>query len=291
MRSRGLLVALAWGIAACAAGAGQATEEPPRFDGARALHLVEEQLAFGPRVPGSAAHAQAVEWMAAELEARGWQVDRMPFSPQGQQGINLLASSGDGESPAILLGAHYDSRPISDHDLVSPESPVPGANDGASGVAVLLELARVLPEEDPPRPVWLAFFDLEDGGGAAGSDWILGSRALAANLPATPGAAVIVDMIGDADLQIYYELNSDPILRETIWGTAASLGYASFIASPGHSMIDDHVPFLERGIPTVLIIDFDYPYYHTTEDTLDKVSAASLEQVGRTLETWILAQP
>jgi Zn-dependent M28 family amino/carboxypeptidase len=158
-------------------------------------------------------------------------------------------------------------------------------------VAVLLELARVLPAHDLPRPLWLAFFDLEDGGGVEGRDWILGSRALAAALPSTPAAAVIVDMIGDADLQIYYEGNSDPVLRETIWATASSLGYDSFIASPGYSMIDDHIPFIERGIPSVLIIDFDYPYWHTTEDTIDKVSAASLEQVGRTLEAWVLAQP
>jgi hypothetical protein len=291
MRTCALIVGLVWAASSCTASPEQRVEEGPQFDGARALRLVEEQLAFGPRVPGSVAHGQAVEWMAGELEALGWEVDRVPFTAQGQQGTNLLASFGDEPGPAILLGAHFDSRPVADHDQVSPERPVPGANDGASGVAVLLELARVLPAEDPARPMWLAFFDLEDGGGVQGRDWILGSRALAPELPATPAAVVVVDMVGDADLQIYYEGNSDPVLRETIWATASSLGYASFIASPGYSMIDDHIPFIERGIPSVLIIDFDYPYYHTTQDTLDKVSAESLEQVGRTLETWILAQP
>jgi hypothetical protein len=276
---------------ACGGGTPQASDEALHFDGERALGLVEEQVAMGPRVPGSPAHARAIEWMAESLEAAGWDVARMPFEAGGAAGTNLLASFGERRDPPILLGAHFDSRAVADKDEVSPASPVPGANDGASGVAVLLELARVLPALNPARPIWLAFFDLEDGGGAAGGEWILGSRALAADLPSTPAAAIIVDMVGDADLQLHYEVNSDPLLRETIWGTASSLGFEGFIPSPRHSMIDDHVPFLERGIPTVLIIDFDYPYHHTTQDTLDKVAAGSLEQVGRTLETWLLAQP
>jgi len=262
-----------------------------RFDGGRALGLVEQQLAMGPRVPGTAAHDEVVAWIVASLEESGWEVETQGFTAQGQPGTNVLGALGEDGSPPILLGAHYDSRPVADRDEASPESPVPGANDGASGVAVLLELARVLPETGLNRPLWLAFFDLEDGGGAAGGDWIQGSRAFAAGLPSMPAAAIIVDMIGDADLQIHYEMNSDPILRESIWATATSLGFESFIAMPRHSMLDDHIPFLELGIPSVLIIDFNYPYYHTTQDTLDKVSAESLEQVGQTLEAWLLSRP
>jgi Zn-dependent M28 family amino/carboxypeptidase len=246
---------------------------------------------FGPRVPGTEAHDEAVRWIADRLEEAGWEVETDAFSAEGTTGTNVVGRYGEGDAPPILLGAHYDSRPVADRDQASPTEPVPGANDGASGVAVLLELARVLPGDDLSRPVWLAFFDLEDGGGAAGGEWIQGSRAFAADLTPLPAAAVVVDMVGDADLQLREEMNSDPLLRETIWQTAASLGYDSFIPSLGYSMLDDHRPFIDRGIPTVLIIDFDYPYWHTTHDTLDKVSAESLEAVGRTLETWLRAQP
>jgi Zn-dependent M28 family amino/carboxypeptidase len=166
---------------------------------------------------------------------------------------------------------------------------VPGANDGASGVAVLLELARTLPEDI--SPVWLVFFDAEDNGRIEGWDWILGSRAFVEEVPVSPQAVVIVDMVGDADLNLYYELNSDETIRTEIWNTAAALGYGNiFIQTGKHSMLDDHTPFLEKGIPAVDIIDFDYPYWHTTEDTLDKVSTESLGAVGDTLWHWLVEQ-
>jgi len=136
--------------------------------------------------------------------------------------------------------------------------------------------------------LWLVFFDAEDNGRIEGWDWILGSRAFVDSLQFKPEAAVIVDMIGDADLQIYLERNSDKVLRDEIWQAAAGLGYDEvFIPEEKHSMLDDHTPFLEAGIPAVDIIDFDYPYYHTTQDTPDKVSAESLQVVGDTLLTWI----
>jgi hypothetical protein len=287
-----LCIVLLAGFAAAAAGCSRNEEDAnaARFDGERALGLVEAQLAMGPRVPGTEAHHEVVDWIVTSLQEAGWEADIQPFTGQGQAGTNILGRFGEGAGTPLLLGAHYDSRPVADHDALSPQSPVPGANDGASGVAVLLELARVLPEDGLTRPLWLAFFDLEDGGGAAGSDWILGSRAFAAQLPSAPAAAIVVDMIGDADLQIYFEINSDPLLRESIWSTAASLGFDAFVPAPLHAMLDDHIPFVENGIPSVLIIDFDYPYYHTTQDTLDKVSAHSLEQVGQTLEAWLLSQ-
>jgi len=200
---------------------------------------------------------------------------------------NIIAYRGD-ETPQIVLGAHYDSRLVADNDPdpARQNQPVPGANDGASGVAVLLELARVLPKDSPP--VWLVFFDAEDNGRLQGWDWILGSQAFVDRLEFQPQAAVIVDMIGDADLNVYIERNSDPQLAQEIWGVAAELGYGqSFIDTPKYSMLDDHTPFLQAGIPAVDLIDFDYPYWHTTADTVDKVSATSLEAVGRTLQAWI----
>jgi glutaminyl-peptide cyclotransferase len=162
--------------------------------------------------------------------------------------------------------------------------------DGASGVAVLLELARVLDLDLIPHELWLAFFDFEDqgGGGMPDWDWIVGSTYMAQNLEVEPQAMILVDMIGDADQQLYYEGYSDPELRAEIWELAASLGYGDvFIPEVRHYMLDDHRPFLDRGIPAVDIIDFDYAYWHTVEDTADKAAPESLERVGRTLEAWL----
>ncbi|HNB50760.1 MAG TPA: M28 family peptidase, partial [Anaerolineales bacterium] len=171
--------------------------------------------------------------------------------------------------------------------------PVPGANDGASGVAVLLELARVLPP-DLDKNVWLVFFDAEDDGRIEGKEWIMGSTFFVEQLTADktaplPDAAVIVDMIGDADLNVYLEMNSDLALSEEIWGVAASLGYAeAIIPDPRYRMLDDHIPFKNAGIPVVDMIDFDYPYWHTVADTADKVSPQSLKIIGDTLLKWLL---
>jgi len=203
---------------------------------------------------------------------------------------NIVAKRGDA-SPQIILGAHYDSRMYADNDPdpANHTQPVPAANDGASGVAELLELSRTLPKDSVPT--WLVFFDAEDNGRIDGWDWILGSREFVKNNVLQPRAVVIVDMIGDADLNIYKERNSNPELTDEIWAVADSLGYRSlFIPEYKHSMLDDHTPFLEAGIPAVDIIDFDYPYWHTVGDTTDKVSAESLEAVGKTLWTWITQQ-
>ncbi len=263
---------------------------PETFDGERALADVETQVAMGPRTPGSAGHAQVREWMRTELENTGWLVEIHETERLGHPIYNIIAKKG-GELPQIILAAHYDTRFFADHDPVETKrsEPVPGANDGASGVAVLLELARILP--DDTVPVWLVFFDAEDNGRIEGWDWILGSRAFVEEIPVRPRAVIIVDMVGDADLNLYYERNSDVTLRAEIWKTAERLGYGDiFIPSEKHSILDDHTPFLEKGIPAVDIIDFDYPYWHTTEDTTDKVSAESLKAVGDTLWHWVVEQ-
>ncbi|MBX3049372.1 MAG: M28 family peptidase [Anaerolineales bacterium] len=265
--------------------------QQPAFNGQRALADIEYQLALGPRTPGSAAHANTVEWMLRSLRAAGWAAEVQDTEWLGQPVRNVIAKRGAGE-PWLILGAHYDSRLSADFDPdpAAHAHPVPGANDGASGVAVLLELARVLPP-DLPGQIWLVFFDAEDNGRIAGWDWIMGSRAFAQSLSEHPDAVIILDMIGDTDLQVYYEANSDESLRAEIWDTAAELGYADlFIPSVRHSMLDDHTPFIELGIPSVLLIDFDYPYWHTRQDTLDKVSAHSLQAVGDTMLAWLLGR-
>jgi hypothetical protein len=263
----------------------------PVFDTQRAFADLAYQVDLGPRLPGSEAHAAAVDWMAASLRDSGWQVEIQETTRMGQPVRNVIAKWGTGE-PWIILGAHYDTRLEADHDpdLALRTQPVMGANDGASGVAVLLELARALPA-DYSGTVWLVMFDVEDNGNIEGWDWILGSRSFAESLSEHPDAVVIVDMVGDADLQLYLEANSDEMLRGQIWDQAAALGYGDiFINEEKHSMLDDHTPFLELGIPAVDIIDFDYPYWHTTQDTLDKVSAESLQAVGDTLLAWLLAR-
>jgi glutaminyl-peptide cyclotransferase len=184
------------------------------------------------------------------------------------------------------LGAHYDTRRSADEE--DPSIPVLGANDGASGVAVLLELARVLDRDRLSGQVWLAFFDAEDNGRLDGWEWCVGSSYMATHLEVVPEAVIVVDMVGDTDQQLYLEGNSDPVLQRRLWEIAATLGYTdTFISEYRWTMYDDHVPFARQGIPAVDIIDFDYPYWHTTQDTPDKVSPESLERVGRVLETFL----
>jgi len=279
-----LLLTLGWYIASFL----NRKPDSVSFDSSRAYADVQTQVSFGPRIPGSQGHAQVEAWIRAELESAGWVVEIQETERMGHSIHNIIAKRNN-DAPQIILGAHYDTRMIADNDsdMSKRSEPVPGANDGASGVAVLLELARSLP--DSTVPVWLVFFDTEDNGRIAGWDWILGSRAFAEEIKIAPKAVVVVDMIGDADLNIYLERNSNVAIRTEIWSTAEKLGYSKqFINQEKYSMEDDHTPFLEAGIPAVDLIDFDYPYWHTTQDTADKVSAESLKAVGDTLLNWVV---
>jgi glutaminyl-peptide cyclotransferase len=262
--------------------------QPPgaeAFDGQRAYTYVKGQCDLGPRSAGSAGARATARYISDELQRLGWRPTSQDFTYRGVALQNVVARRGD-TGPAILIGAHYDTRPKADRDPLHPNDPVPGASDGASGVAVLLELARVL--GTPRQTVILAFFDAEDMGDLNGWEWAVGANYMAANLQEPVAKMVLVDMVGDADQQLYWEVNSDPPLRKQLWDIAASLGYGKeFIPQAKYNLIDDHVPFLGRGIPAVDIIDFDYPYWHTTQDTPDKVSPQSLERVGRVLETWL----
>ncbi|HEX7621860.1 MAG TPA: M28 family peptidase [Anaerolineales bacterium] len=259
------------------------------FNAQRAYQDVAAQVALGPRTPGSTAHTKAITYIQQELEKAGWKAQIQSTEWLGFSVNNIIASRSD-TAPAIIVGAHYDSRLLADQDSgFGRLQPVLGANDGASGVAVLLELGRTLPPDTVP--VWLVFFDAEDNGGLDNRQWIMGSRAFVSSLTVIPQAAVIVDMVGDVNLNIFEERNSDPILTAEIWAQAAALGFGKyFIATPKYDMIDDHTPFLEAGIPAVDIIDFDYPYWHTSADTLGKVSAQSLKVVGETIWSWIESQ-
>jgi hypothetical protein len=266
------------------------TEAPPiPFSGPRALDDVRRQVDFGPRIPGSESHAMALSWMQRELTAAGWTTKLQIGSYLDHPLQNLIAFRSE-TSPEVLLGAHFDSRLHADQD---PEPslrthPVPGANDGASGVAVLLELARTLPADTVP--IWLVFFDAEDNAGIPGWEGLLGSRAFVEGMTTPPRMMVLVDMVGDADLRLPLEGNSDPQLRDSIWTTAAELGHADiFVPLVEYSVQDDHIPFLEAGIPAVDIIDLRYEFWHTTGDLPDRVSSESLQVVGDVLWTWLAA--
>jgi Zn-dependent M28 family amino/carboxypeptidase len=155
-------------------------------------------------------------------------------------------------------------------------------------VAVLLELARTLNVEKAGVEAWLVFFDAEDQGNIGGWPFSVGAAHMAQHMSVLPQAVVVVDMIGDAEQEIFYEHNSDAELMETLWAIAAELGYEEhFIPHYRYAIMDDHIPFRQQGLAAIDIIDFDYAYWHTTEDTPDKVSAASLQRVGRVLESWL----
>lgn len=258
-----------------------------KFDGARAMKDAGALLDLGPRIPGSITHGQAVAFIRNELEQAGWKVSIQEGQSMGHPIRNIIARRGE-TGPWYILGSHYDSRMVADHDP-DPEKrslPVPGANDGVSTTAILLELARVLPA-NLDKQIWLVFFDAEDQGGIPGWDWILGSRYFADSLEGQPDGVVIIDMVGDADLQIYYERNSSPPLQTSIWQVAQQAGFSEFNSEIKFSILDDHIPFLQKNISAIDIIDFDYPYYHTTADTLDKISKKSLFVVGETLRLWL----
>ena len=272
-------IALVLALSAC-------TPADDQFDGRRAYQHVVKQCALGPRPVGSDAGRKTADYIIAELNALGWATEVQEFGYEGITGRNVIARQGGG--PVILLGAHYDTRSIADCDPIDATRPVPGANDGASGVAVLLELARSLDVDKAGVEVWLAFFDAEDQGNIDGWPFCVGSSYMAENLTVRPQAVVVVDMIGDREQEIFWERNSDPSLSRQLWGIAAELGYDEFFVSQyRYAIIDDHLPFRRLGVRAVDIIDFDYPYWHTAEDTPDKVDPASLERVGRVLEEWL----
>lgn len=258
------------------------------FDAVRAYQHVSYLTSLGPRTPGSQAHEQAIDYFRSELQKANWQVDVQTAKINGQVVKNIIARRSD-MPPEIILGAHYDSRLMADRDPdpQKQRQPVPGANDGASGAAVLLELGRVLPSNSVP--VWLIFFDAEDQGSIPGwEEWSLGARAFVNEFTLKPRAVVIVDMVGDPNLNILQEKQSSARLINEIWDVAKQLGFEQyFLPIQKYTITDDHVPFLEAGIPAVDIIDMDYRYWHTSYDTADKVSPESLRIVGSTLLEWI----
>ena len=285
-------------IAGCTGGeAAKPATTAPRtaFNGSAALDYVRQQLAFGPRVPGTPAHQLTGDWIVAQMRARADTVIEQKWTHVTASGDtlalrNILARYRPEATERVLYLTHWDTRPISDQasDTAQRKIPVPGANDGASGVALFLALGDALHATAPGVGVDLLFVDGEDYGNFdRDTDVLMGSRWFADHLPSQgykPLFGVLWDMIGDRDLQIFHELNSlekAPEVVARVWQTALELGYSNyFIPQARHQVTDDHVPLLARGLRVIDVIDFDYPDHHKPTDTLDKVSAASLQVVG-----------
>ena len=287
-----LNIFLFWMVAGALSCSGQSA---PPFDEQSAFNYLVKQCDFGPRNPGSVGHENCKDYLIKELRKFAERVSEQPFQhtfgPNRQTATmtNIIANFNLSNSDRILLCAHWDTRPWADHDD-NPEksnTPIIGANDGASGVAVLLEIARIIRTNIPKYGVDIILFDAEDCGNEGETNsWAVGSQEFAKHKDPRyhPRYGILVDLIGDADLQIYqeqYSLNYAPDLVEKVWLKAEELGIIEFIPSPKYMVNDDHLPLLDVGIPCIDIIDFDYPYWHTTQDTPDKCSPESLGKVGR----------
>jgi Zn-dependent M28 family amino/carboxypeptidase len=248
---------------------------------------VLEQCGYGARPTGSISNRLLGEYLIAKAEEYGWSTQVQEFTYRGVAGRNIIAHKGSGS--VVILGAHYDTRPFADYDPPETQDQhILGANDGGSGVAVLLELARVLDVDRVPGQVRLVFFDAEDRGDLDGWPFSVGAAQYAAVLDVVPEYVIVVDMVGDENQVLYWEGNSDAELNAQIWELAAELGYeGTFVPEVRWQIIDDHLPFVNKGWRAIDIIDFDYPYWHTTQDTADKVSAESLGRIGHVLEVFL----
>jgi Zn-dependent M28 family amino/carboxypeptidase len=266
------------------------------FDGGNAMDYLLEQCDFGPRPPGSDNLSQCRDYLVGILETGQWNVTLQSFNYRETECVNIIANWGLDTQPRFILGAHYDTRPVADRDpaVENRSKPILGANDGASGVAVLLELSRVIPESSRSA-IEIVLFDAEDSGNVDGWDWIVGSEYYVDQLPPTKASGlsgmILVDMVGDADLRLERELTSTDSLQDAVWALAAELGHDDkFLDVSGGSILDDHRPFLDAQIPALDIIQHSpFPWYwHTLEDTPDKCSAGSLEAVGTVLESFLV---
>jgi len=274
------------------------------------LALVEQQLRYGSRAPGTEGHEREVAFLTAEMRAMADEVRMQSWERPGPASstrtfTNVIARFDPANPRRILIGAHYDTKRTANLDPHRPDLPLPGANDGASGIAALVELARLFAAPDAKLGIGvdLVFFDGEEGDeevGIIGDDWMpIGSECFAEHLvefypSVLPESAIILDMIGDRDLKIAKEPSSvaaAPALVDALWAIGSKVDRHAFDASVMESAIhDDHTPFIRAGIPSALLIDYDYPPYHTTRDTADQCSAESLRAVTLTVARYVFGR-
>lgn len=285
------------------------TVEAPPFDADSAYAYVARQVAFGPRVPGSEAHRRAGEWLASELRRHGADVilqraTLTAFDGTKLPAVNILGRLNPEAADRTLLVAHWDCRPWADQDpdVSKRRQPVDGANDGASGVGVILEIARQLNLAGSEKGVDILFVDAEDWGAENDEDsWALGTRHFMDNPPVedfNPREAILLDMVGGRDAVFcreYFSQQNAPALNDAIWATAASLGHSSLFTNRiGGAVTDDHIHLLENGIPAIDIIEFHperesgfNPRWHTASDNMEGIDRETLRAVGETVATYI----
>jgi glutaminyl-peptide cyclotransferase len=267
----------------------------PLFNGDSAYDYLVGQCSFGPRPPGSENLTLCRLYISETLISFGWNITFQNFTYRETPCTNIIATWASSTNTSIIIGAHYDTRPeaTEDPDPLNQTKPILGANDGGSGAAVLMELARVLPES-VRSGAELVFFDAEDSGQINGWEWIQGSTYYVSELDTARreaiDAMVLVDMVGGANLRLPREGWSTKSLQNAIWSVAAQMGHNDvFLDEAGATIIDDHKPFRDVGIAAVDLIQYPFPgYWHTLEDTPDKCSAESLETVGQVLEVFIV---
>jgi hypothetical protein len=301
--SRTVLLVVLLGAAAAAHAPAAPEATAPVFRGERAMELLVAQCDLGPRPMGSE-NLEALRQLVAEHTAGlGLQLRRDCFTADHPMtgvatGVcNLVVSVGPAGGERLWLAAHYDTRPVADRDP-DPErrdEPILGANDGASGVAVLLHLLELMAVQPPPRGVDIILFDAEDAGRPRDpASYCLGSQHLARTWQdmgsplagGEPRGLVLLDMVGERGARIPMErlsLVRAPAWTREVFDRAHRLGLSVFVHEPGPPVVDDHEPFLRVGIPAVNLIDFDYPQWHTLADTPEACSPESLRQVGELL--------
>lgn len=284
---------------------------PAPFDADSAYSYIRQQVEMGVRTPGSAGHRACGDWIVARLKGYGFEVQEQFFpgktySGEAIEGRNIIASLNPSNSQRLLLMAHWDTRAVADEDAngARREQAIEGADDGASGVAVLLELARQWQITPPSVGIDIIFFDLEDGGHSGDTDsWCLGSQYWAQNPHTKPYKAeggILLDMVGARGARFHWELYSKqyaaPLLSE-LWSLAQGLGHGEYFKqSEGGALIDDHLPVMKYlGIPCVDIINYSESngregfgsHWHTHEDKLSIIDKATLNAVGQTVATYV----
>jgi glutaminyl-peptide cyclotransferase len=276
--------------------AGKTKPTSTGFNGAAAYNYAKAQVDFGPRIPGTPAAQRAGDWIIREMRARADTVIVQTFTHTTADGKkltlrNIIARFRPSLTERVLYMTHWDTRPVSDLAATEAERkmPMPGANDGASGVGLFVALGDALKKTKPNVGVDLLFTDGEDYGqfGPPEVDVLIGAKYFATHLPSSdyhPLYGILFDMIGDKDLRIPYEMFSfqrAPEVVSRVWQTAADLGYSDvFVQESGGEITDDHIPLLDAGLRIIDVIDLTYPAHHTPQDTMDKISARSLGIVG-----------
>jgi Zn-dependent M28 family amino/carboxypeptidase len=283
----------------------------PAFNADSAFAFVAAQTDFGPRVPGTTAHAQCASYLESTLKRFTPHVTVQPFASRAWNnqilsGKNIIGTFNPDARKRILLCAHWDSRPYADHDPdpANHRKPIDGANDGASGVGALLEIARLIHENPLSIGIDIIFFDLEDYGepqdmrSNQGDNWALGSQYWA-RTPHIPGYranfGILLDMVGGQEATFYMEGTSmayAPEIMKKVWRNAHQLGYAGmFVMQESNPITDDHL-YINKiaGIPTIDIIQHDptsktgfFKYWHTINDNISNIDPNTLKAVGRTV--------